>query len=172
MGEWVGSHDRLEQVYLDALRLDDYVLMNYRDPAGLPINLYVAYYQSQRNGLSVHSPRLCLPGGGWRISRFEQYSIPGAEGRPSWPVNRVLIEQGGQKELVYYWFRERGRRLTNEYAVRWYLFVDALRLNRTDGALVRLVIPVTKGMSEAELDTQLTRFARLTEASLSRYVPE
>jgi exosortase D (VPLPA-CTERM-specific) len=172
LGDWVGSRESMEQVYLDALRLDDYVLMNYHDGGGVPINFYVAYYQSQRNGLSVHSPRLCLPGGGWKISKFERYSIPAADGGPSWPVNRVLIEQAGQKELVYYWFRERGRRLTNEYVVRWYLFWDALKLNRTDGALVRLVVPFTKGASEAELDAKLTRFAQQTQGPLARFVPD
>jgi exosortase D (VPLPA-CTERM-specific) len=172
IGQWVGSRDKLEQVYLDALRLDDYLLMNYRDSGGLPINLYVAYYQSQRNGLSVHSPRRCLPGGGWEIRKFEQFSLPAADGRRSWPVNRVLIQQGNQKQLVYYWFMERGRRLTNEYVVRWYLFWDALTRNRTDGALVRLVVPISAGMSEADLDAKLTRFAALSEAPLSRYVPD
>jgi exosortase D (VPLPA-CTERM-specific) len=172
LGDWVGSRETLEPVYLDALKLDDYLLMNYRDTESLPINLYVAYYQSQRNGMSVHSPRLCLPGGGWKITKFEQYSIPAKDGRPSWPVNRVLIEQGGQKQLVYYWFRERDRRLTNEYVVRWYLFWDALRINRTDGALVRLVAPVPKNVSEADVDSTLTRFALLAEVPLSRYVPD
>lgn len=171
IGEWSGARETLERIYLDALRLDDYVLMNYRDADGLPLNFYVAYYQSQRNGLSVHSPRLCLPGGGWKIVKFERSMIPAADGHPAWPVNRVLIEQAGQRELVYYWFRERGRRLTNEYVVRWYLFWDALKLNRTDGALVRLVVPVGKGANEADLDAKLTRFALLTEAPLARYVP-
>jgi Protein of unknown function (DUF3485) len=73
---------------------------------------------------------------------------------------------------VYYWFRERNRRLTNEYVVRWYLFWDALELNRTDGALVRLVIPIPKGTNEAGMDAQLTRFAQLSEAELGRYVPD
>jgi EpsI family protein len=172
LGPWTGTPDRLDQVYLDALHLNDYLLMNYRDGGDLPINLYVAFYQSQRSGLSVHSPRLCLPGGGWKILQFEQYSIPTANGHSSWPVNRVLIEQGGQRNLVYYWFRERGRRLTNEYVVRWYLFWDALEMNRTDGALVRLVIPIPKGVREADIDGQLTRFAQLSETQLGRYVPD
>ena len=169
---WQGTRDTLEKVYLDALQLNDYLLMNYRDGEGQPINLYVAYYQSQRNGMSVHSPRLCLPGGGWKISKFERYDIPAAKGQSSWPVNRVIIEQGGQKQLVYYWFRERDRRLTNEYAVRWYLFWDALTRNRTDGALVRLTVPFARESSEAELNSRLTRFAQLSESELSRYVPD
>jgi exosortase D (VPLPA-CTERM-specific) len=172
LGGWVGSREKLDAVYLDALKLDDYLLMNYRDGEGSPVNLYVAYYQSQRNGMSVHSPRLCLPGGGWKVTKFEQYQIPATNGHPSWPVNRIVIEQDGRKQLVYYWFRERGRRLTNEYVVRWYLFWDALRINRTDGALVRVVAPLQKGVSEADVNTTLTRFAILAETSLSRYLPD
>jgi EpsI family protein len=172
IGAWTGSRDTLEPVYLDALRLDDYLLMNYSGADSLPINLYVAYYRSQRDGLSVHSPRRCLPGGGWEIRKFERRSLVGADGRSSWPVNRVLIEKGGQRQLVYYWFRERGRRLTDEYFVRWYLFWDALTLNRTDGALVRLVVPIPKDGSEAAADMALARFANLAEAPLSRSVPD
>jgi exosortase D (VPLPA-CTERM-specific) len=172
LGTWSGSRETLEPVFLDALRLDDYLLMNYHSPNGLLVNMYVAYYRSQRSGLSVHSPRRCLPGGGWAISRFERQMVSSPDGGRAWPVNRVIIEKGGQRQLVYYWFRERSRRLTNEYIVRWYLFWDALTLNRTDGALVRLVIPIPNGGSEAEADTALTRFATLAEAPLSRAVPD
>ncbi len=172
IGGWLGSRDSLEKVYLEALQLDDYLLMNFRQTESGPrINFYVAYYQSQRSGMSVHSPRLCLPGGGWKITKFEQYQVAGTNGHAALPVNRVLIEQGDQRQLVYYWFRERDRRLTNEYAVRWFLFWDALKVNRTDGALVRLVIPVPRGMKDADLDGQLTRFAQLAESELDRYVP-
>lgn len=172
LGPWTGARDSLDKVYLDALQLDDYLLMNFRQTGSVaPVNLYVAYYRSQRNGMSVHSPRLCLPGGGWKIEKFEQYRVPGANGQSAFPVNRVVIEQGTQRELVYYWFRERDRRLTNEYAVRWYLFWDALKVNRTDGALVRLVMPVPRGASDTALDAQLTRFAQLSESELDRYVP-
>jgi exosortase D (VPLPA-CTERM-specific) len=172
LGEWVGAREPLEPGILDALRLDDYLLMNYREADSLPVNFYVAYYRSQRSGMSVHSPRLCLPGGGWQIRKFEKYSLAGADGRTSWPVNRVLIEKGGQKQLVYYWFRERDRRLTNEYVVRWYLFWDALTRNRTDGALVRLVVPIPNGSDEVNADATLGKFAAVSDATLSRYVPD
>jgi EpsI family protein len=87
-------------------------------------------------------------------------------------VNRVIIAKGGQRQLVYYWFRERDRRLTDEYVVRWYLFWDALTRNRTDGALVRLVMPLDKDGNEADADAALSRFANLAEAPLSRAVPD
>jgi exosortase D (VPLPA-CTERM-specific) len=171
IGEWVGQKSSLEPAVLDALKLDDYLLADYRGSDGLPINLYVAFYQSQRNGLSIHSPARCIPGGGWLIRRSERYTLRAGAGHETWPVNRVLIEQGAQQALVYYWFQERGRRITSEYAVRWYLFWDSLTVHRTDGALVRLVVPVPKHTSVESLDTQLAKFASTAESPLSRFVP-
>jgi exosortase D (VPLPA-CTERM-specific) len=173
VGDWVGGQQQsLEPSILDALRLNDYLLADYRDPDGIPVNFFVAYYQSQRDGLSIHSPRRCLPAGGWDVLSFHRYLLHPGNGGGVWPVNRVLIQQGNQQQLVYYWFQERGRRLTSENVVRWYMFWDALTRNRTDGALVRLVVPIPKGMSEQALDAKLTRFASLTEGPLGRYVPD
>jgi EpsI family protein len=171
IGQWVGRRESLQPSILDLLRLDDYLLVNYRDADGLPINFYVAYYQSQRNGFSIHSPRRCLPGGGWRILKSDRYLLHPDSG-PAWPVNRVLIEQDNHRQLVYYWFQERGRYLTNEYVVRWYMFWDALTRNRTDGALVRLVVPVPKGVREENLDAKLAHFASATQPTLSHYLPD
>jgi EpsI family protein len=89
----------------------------------------------------------------------------------AWSVNRVLIEEGNHKALVYYWFQERGRRLTSEYVVRWYLFWDSLTQHRTDGALVRLVVPVPKDGNIETLDAKLAQFAFTAESPLSRFVP-
>jgi len=172
MSGWAGHRSALEPTVLDALRLDDYILADYQGDDGTPVNLYVAFYQSQRNGLSVHSPRRCIPGGGWNITSFERYQLNTADHRASWPVNRVLIEHGNQKALVYYWFRERGRRVTNEYVVRWYLFWDSLVHNRTDGALVRLVVPVPEGTNLSRLDARLAEFAAAAEEPLSHAVPD
>jgi exosortase D (VPLPA-CTERM-specific) len=172
LGEWSGKKATLDANVLDLLKLDDYLLADYVGADSHPINFYVAYYQSQRNGISIHSPARCLPGGGWHIDSFERYELrPGATGRAAWPVNRVLIEQGAQRALVYYWFQERGRKMTSEYMVRWSFFLDSLKLHRTDGALVRLVVPVPKGANLSDLDAKLTRFAMTAETPLSHYVP-
>ncbi|HKT73910.1 MAG TPA: VPLPA-CTERM-specific exosortase XrtD [Steroidobacteraceae bacterium] len=171
IGEWVGKRDSLQPLILDTLKLDDYLLADYRRADGALINFYVAYYGSQRGGMSIHTPRLCLPGGGWEIRSFERYFLHAKDGS-SWPVNRVLIEQGNQRELVYYWFQERGRRLTSEYVVRWYLFWDSLRQNRTDGALVRLVVPIPTGETADSVDEKLTSFAALTRSPLKAYLPD
>ena len=86
-------------------------------------------------------------------------------------ANRAVIQKGRHRQLVYYWFEQRGRRLTNEYLVKWYLFVDSLLKQRSDGALVRMVVPVPDGMAIETADAQLRHFVREFYPMLSRYVP-
>ena len=172
VGEWKGKPDRIEQIYLDVLKLDDYLMTDFVRPDGAAVNFYVAYYGSQRKGESAHSPRSCLPGGGWLIKDFDQTTIDGVEvsGTPL-RVNRVIIRKGDYTQLVYYWFQQRGRVITNEYLVKWFLFWDALTRHRTDGALVRLTVLVPPGEDIADADRQLTEFAREISSLLPRYIP-
>jgi exosortase D (VPLPA-CTERM-specific) len=172
LGSWTGRRDTMDGVYLDALKLEDYLLADYHDDADATVNLYIAYYSSQRKGEAVHSPRSCLPGGGWQLREFGQRSLAPLKinGQPV-RVNRTLIELGDQKELVYYWFQQRGRIITNEFAVKWYLFWDALTRNRTDGALVRLITLVPPDGDTAAADRRLTEFAARVAPTLPRYVP-
>ena len=186
LGAWHGHRDSLEPVYLDILKLDDYVLADFLPDtdgrkaervAGVqsaaPVNLYVAYYASQRTGRSVHSPASCLPGGGWRMEQFAQRVLPSVRsGSGFLKVNRAVVSQGSERELVYYWFQERGRDLTSEYLVKWYLFTDALARNRTDGALVRFVTPVRTGESLADADARLERFGATVVPALHPYLPD
>jgi exosortase D (VPLPA-CTERM-specific) len=173
MGAWQGERGSLEGVYLDALKLDDYLLADYRETSGAPVNLYIAYYQSQRKGEAVHSPRSCLPGGGWQLKQFEQRTLDGVaiNGVPL-RVNRTIIEFGDQRQLVYYWFQQRGRVITNEFAVKWYIFLDSLTRHRTDGALVRLIVPLPRTMREEVADRHLTELSAIVAQSLTRYVPD
>jgi EpsI family protein len=171
IGEWVGRPGVLESVYLDALRLDDYVLTDFRAPDGRAVNFYAAYYQSQDSTRAIHSPHDCIPGGGWEITRFEQRTFPARGSSPAFRVNRAVVQLGSQREIVYYWFDERGRQLTNEYTARWYLFWDALTRHRTDGALIRLVAPLPAEAREADVDSQIMQLASEIQPTLSRYVP-
>jgi exosortase D (VPLPA-CTERM-specific) len=171
--DFTGRTQPLEAVYLNQLKLDDYLLADFGDGHGLPVNLYVAYYQSQRKGDAVHSPRSCLPGGGWQLREFGQRTLDGLkiDGHPL-RVNRTLIELGDQRQLVYYWFQQRGRVITNEFAVKWFLFWDALTRHRTDGALVRVIVAIPPTSSEAAADQRLQQFVRLIAPTLPRFVPD
>ena len=174
LGAWTGARDKLDEIYIDALKLDDYLLANYRDSSGGPlVNLYMTYYYSQRKGEAFHSPRWCLPGGGWQLRDFNVHTVDSVkiDGQPL-RVNRTIMEMGSQRQLVYYWFQQRGRVVTGEYEVKWYLFWDALVRHRTDGSLVRLIVAIPPGSAEAEADQRLTDFAGRIAPILTRYVPD
>jgi exosortase D (VPLPA-CTERM-specific) len=171
LGEWHGRQGRIEDIYLDALKLDDYLMADFVSGAG-SVNLYAAYYASQRQGESIHSPRSCIPGGGWRITEMSQVDVPGGTASGALRVNRAVIELGVQRQLVYYWFKQRDRELTNEYLVKWYIFVDALTRQRTDGALVRLITALQPGEDVALADRRLGEFANTARAELNAFLPD
>lgn len=154
------------------LGVDDYIQADFSQPGEVPVNLYVAYYASQRKGVSPHSPRVCIPGGGWLISSLDRVELPvQAAGLTSLPVNRVLIVRNNQRQLVYYWFDQRGRKISNEYLMKWHLLNDSIRMNRTDGALVRLVTPVLAGETIEEAESRIKGFLNLLLPQLSNYIP-
>ena len=166
MGEWHGHASLLEPQVEQGLALEDYILSDYSKPDGKAVNLYVAYYASQRTGESPHSPLVCIPGDGWSITRFERTSY-GA----NHPLNRAVIERNGSKQIVYYWYEERGRRIANEYLSKWYLLSDAITKNRSDGALVRLITTVLPSELERDADNRLQSFMRDLLPGLSGYLP-
>ncbi len=170
---WQGQTSKIEKLYVDALKFEDYVLANYTNQNDQKINFYVAYYGSQRKGESAHSPRTCIPGGGWQFKEFGQRKIESiqVQGKPL-EVNRSVIQLGEQRQLVYYWFQQRGRFITNEYLVKWFLFWDSLTKNRSDGALVRLTTYVAPGQTIEQADQVLIDFSKLVLPTLSDYVPD
>jgi exosortase D (VPLPA-CTERM-specific) len=170
---WLGTSHSLEKQYIDALRFDDYVLADFQFDEGQPVNLYAAYYRSQRKGQSAHSPQSCLPGDGWEISSFKRMDLPASFGMVrSLPVNRALIQKDSQKQIVLYWFKQRDRTLSNEYLVKLFLFWDGLSRGRTDGALVRIASLIGPGETEDIVDQRLLRFVSTIEPELNRYVPD
>jgi exosortase D (VPLPA-CTERM-specific) len=170
---WLGTSLTLEKQFIDTLRLDDYVLADYRFGEGQPVNFYTAYYRSQRKGQSAHSPQSCLPGGGWEISSLTHMDLPASSRMVrSLPVNRALIQKDTQKQIVFYWFKQRDRLLNDEYLVKLFLFWDALSRGRTDGALVRIASLVGPGETEDIVDQRLLRFVSTIEPELNRYVPD
>jgi exosortase D (VPLPA-CTERM-specific) len=173
VADWGGHRGILDKIYLDALDLTDYLLVDYaRASASAPINFYSAYYSEQKGFNRIHSPRNCIPGGGWEITQLTQRDIPLDSSGHTLPVNRAVIALGDQKELVYYWYQERGRAMTNENVVKWYLFWDSIKRNRTDGALVRIVAPLPRNAAEAGVDAEMQRFAANVEPQLSHYIPD
>jgi len=172
LGQWVGRNEQIKEIYLEELDLTDYVIADYVDDQHRKVNFYAAYYASQRAGESAHSPQSCLPGGGWKINKISPEQIDNAlPGTTPLNVNRVQIQMGESRILVYYWFQQRGRVITNEYLVKWYLLVDGLQKNRTDGALVRLTTVIDPNEEWAAGDKRLADFVRDAVPVLSQYVP-
>jgi EpsI family protein len=161
---WTGHDLSMDSRVLDLLKLTDYVMRAYTPPesghpgaaafegqvrqAAAPVWLYVGFYGSQRTGSTYHSPKNCLPGSGWQFASASTVSgvIPGAPGAV---INRVVIEKGFDKQLILYWYQDRGRVIASEYDAKGYLIWDAMTKNRTDGSLVRISTPIVGGEAEA-----------------------
>jgi len=173
IGNWHGRQERLEQVYLDELKTDDYIISNYQEPDKLSVNLYVAYYESQRSGAVVHSPRACIPGGGWEIGQLRVLTLADTwiKEQPL-KVNRVQISKGSNRQLVYYWFQQRGQSITSEYMVKWYLLWDAITKRRTDGALVRVSTVIAPNENWIDGDRRLKQFVKEMTPQLKPFIPE
>jgi EpsI family protein len=150
---WIGREVGLEPEIRSVLKVDDYMMRVYLPmrPEGrltphVPVWLYVGYYQTQRTGVTYHSPLNCLPGSGWSILSREVVPVGvaehGAEARSGLRVNKVLIQKGLETQLILYWYQDRGRSITDEYWAKAYLLLDAMMRNRTDGALVRISVPL------------------------------
>ncbi len=173
LAEWRGHNVPLEQDVLRQLRLDDYFNANFVRPSdGEVVNLYIAYYDSQRKGASVHSPRSCIPGGGWEIDTLGTKEIGELPNAKHLSVNRLTISKGTVRQIAYYWFQQRGRSLTDEYLVKWYIFQDAITINRTDGALVRLMTPLQPWEHEEDADARLAVMLRLAYPQLTSFIPD
>jgi exosortase D (VPLPA-CTERM-specific) len=168
IGAWQGHTSLLDPPTVTALGVNDYLLSDYSKQEGKPVNLYVAYYNTQRNGYTPHSPSVCLPGSGWIITRLNEEHY---DTRADFPYNRAVIEKDGAKEIVYYWFDERGREVASEYWAKWYLFADAITKNRTDGSLIRLTTDVYPDETEHDADKRLLSFMREAVPALGPYLP-
>jgi EpsI family protein len=176
LGEWQGvQRPPFTDRVLEVLGLDDYLTRYYYDRNREIVDVYIWYWQSQQQGGAIHSPQNCLPGSGWEpvsqgILTFPDPRTPGA---PALSVNRYMIRKGADRQLVLYWYQSRGRIVGSEYWSKIYLVLDAARYNRTDAALVRLVVPVANGSPEAEAraESQAIAFANTMLPALSAFLP-
>src|SRR5438309_1881756 len=133
MGEWQAIRQQdFDPATVAVLRADDYVSRNYVRPSEDQADLYVGYYETQRQGDTVHSPMNCLPAAGWQLLTMDRTSL--AAGSRSLVVNRDTIQKGLDKRLVLYWYQSHGRAIASEYLGKMYLVLDGLRFHRTDGA--------------------------------------
>lgn len=165
---WQGEEGpSVEPEVARVLGADDYLNRTYADPSGAAVALWVAFYGSQRQGDAIHSPLNCLPGTGWTPVAHSRPILQAGTDR--FAVNRYVVEKRGERQLVTYWFQGRGRMVASEYANKAYLLVDAVRLRRTDGALVRVVAPI--GRDERAADAATVHFIAAVQPALANWLP-
>jgi EpsI family protein len=170
IGLWQGKELGLDTTVVQLLGVSDYTMRIYHQPARPPVWVYVGYYRSQRQGETIHSPKHCYPGSGWHTlsSDVVALDIP-LSTHGSVRVNRYLIAKGLEKNLVFYWYHERGRIVASEYPAKLYLMLDAMTRHRTDGALVRVSSVVSDSVSATE--QALVEFIQQLFPLLTAYVP-
>ncbi len=169
IGEWKGGRDQLDQRVYDILGLEDYILADYVHPSRKLVNLYVGFYQSQKEGDLIHSPKNCMPGAGWNITKTSIEPVIIDDKGTTIKAIKLLLEKGSEKQVVLYWFQSRGRIISSEYWQKIWLVVDSIFKQRTDGAFVRLISRVSEDEEQA-LDT-LKSFARQVFPHLKAYLP-
>ena len=170
VGSWqkIGNDTILDNETLKVLKASDYLLRDFRKPDGGVANLYVGYYASQRSGATYHSPLNCLPGSGWLLSEPGKAMVTLPDGS-SFAANKYVIQNGEYKSMMIYWYQGRGRNVASEYWGKIYTMFDSVRLRRSNGAMVRVTVPI--GSSEAEAEKTAIEFASTASAVLPEYVP-
>ena len=151
IGSWrqFGPDQRFDPQTESVLRADDYLSRTYQLPDGRAASFYAGYYVTQRTGATYHSPLNCLPGSGWEMDEAASVTITPANGDPAFEANRYIIQNGDDKQLLIYWYQGRGRKLASEYWGKLYTVIDSIRRRRSDGAMVRVMVPVGKSEEQA-----------------------
>jgi exosortase D (VPLPA-CTERM-specific) len=173
IGAWSGTSGALAPELEATLAADDYLAAYFRSPGeAAGVDLFLSYYRVQTDGDAIHSPEVCLPGAGWEVFAIRPTAIalPGTA-FGSVTLNRAVIQKGLEKQLVYFWFEGRGRRLTGDFAAKLYTVADGMTTGRSDGGLVRAITAVGPD-GEAAADARLQRFLAATVDHLPRFIPE
>ena len=160
----------MEKEVKDVLRADDYVTRDYAESPTKYANLFVAYFKSQRAGQTPHSPKNCLPGSGWvwTVSDTMPVNVPGRT-EPI-EINRYIVSKGEDRSVVLYWYQSRDRVVASEYKAAAFVAFDALRYNRTDTSLVRVVVPINKGHQDEATQTGI-EFIQAFFGTLRQFFP-
>ena len=173
IGDWRGRPTPdMDSAVLAVLGVDDYLNRVYYGPELFPASLYIGYYQSQREGDTMHSPLNCLPGSGWNPVKRSHLSIP-INGSTPIEISRLTIMKGMEKQVVLYWYQSHGRVIASEYWSKIFTVFDAVRTNRTDAAMVRVICPAANAdpRTEAFAETRAVDFIKALFPLLSRFLP-
>jgi exosortase D (VPLPA-CTERM-specific) len=174
LGDWDSTTSPLEPSIEQVLAADDYIQATFQAPGeAAPVGFFSAFYHKQTEGSGIHSPEVCLPVGGWEMFDIKTITVD-LEADTGWApfeTNRAIIQKGLSQQLVYYWFEQRGKRMTNDFNVKMVTVMDSLRTGRSDGALVRFTTPVAKGETLEQADARIKRLMMETLPQLPRFLP-
>lgn len=162
----------LDDDTLEVLGKGDFLNRVYSGPAGQqPVSLFIGYFPTQRTGQTMHSPLNCLPGAGWVFDSKKYVYINDANGHPI-HVGEYIISNSGVRQFVIYWYQAHGRSVPNEYAAKAYMVADAIRTNRTDGALVRVITQMLPGEDTSAARNRVVHFTQQMAPYLPRFIPD
>ncbi len=172
LGARSGIDYTIPQDIREVLGNGDFLWRLYPDSTGSPdVDLFVAYFASQRAGDTLHSPKNCLPGDGWFPVQSGEREIQ-VPGMPPFRANEYLVAKNSDRRLVLYWYQAHNRMVANEYWAKLYQVEDAIRYNRSDGSLIRLTTPLTHGESIETARERLLQFVSQVAPQLGRYIPQ
>ncbi|MGB9073328.1 MAG: VPLPA-CTERM-specific exosortase XrtD [Terriglobales bacterium] len=171
-GPWAGRDVSIDQETLDILGAGEFLVRDYENAsASQPgIDLFIAYFPTQKAGDTIHSPSNCLPGAGWVPTHRKVVRIPRGDGT-SFPANQYVVAKAGERQLVLYWYLAHDRVVTSEYWAKYYLVADSIRLNRSDGALIRLTTPMFRGESPDAAQARILGLGSYIIPILNHYIP-
>ena len=187
IGPWTSQDIPMQEDVLAILGKGDFLNRVYTGPsvvsgsalepvstAGLqsvPVSLFIGYFASQRTGQSIHSPQNCLPGAGWTFES-SRYTDLTADNGKVFRVGEYVISDGTTRQFVLYWYQSHGRSIANEYSAKLHMIADAIRMNRTDGAIVRVITPVMPREDVATARARVVRFTSEMATTLPRFIPD
>ena len=170
LGSWTGIERPISKDVLDVLGPGEFIVRDYSAPGNLDTNLYIAYFPSQRAGDTIHSPQNCLPGAGWNPDENVRVTLT-LPGHAPFPANRYVISKGDEHRLVLYWYWAHDRGVASEYWAKYYLVKDSIRMNRSDGALVRIMTDMSPGETADAAQQRLLPFTSEIGPLLDSYIP-
>jgi EpsI family protein len=169
---WSGTDVQIDQDTLKVLGTGNFLSRIYAlDGQPQSIDLFVAYFPTQRTGVTIHSPKNCLPGAGWAFESSQYVDLKDANGQPH-RVGEYVIVNGDSKRFAIYWYQAHGRSVASEYLAKVYMVTDAIRLNRTDGALVRVTTPIDPKEDTLRAKARVEAFTAQLAPSLPRFIPD
>ena len=171
LGPWMGRDIPIDQDVIDVLGKGDFLSRVYTGQPGVaPVGLFIGYFPTQRTGQTIHSPKNCLPGAGWVFESSTYNAVKGDDGK-KYNVGEYVISNGGARQFVVYWYQAHGHSIANEYSAKVHMVLDAMRMNRTDGALIRVITPVESNETLTNARERALHFTGELAPLLPAFIP-